>query len=159
MPVESMPSDHDPDPLLERRVHEALRSLPPRRAPEGLAQRVLETLAQRAAQGTALPWWRRQVTHWPIGARLLFALVAAALILVSLAGSARLRRLTAPVAPALSWSHHAAALWNSVHALLAAVLNALPMQWLEVAAVLAIGTYLFLFGVGAAAYRLLYLER
>ena len=153
-----MGAEHDPESQLERQVHTLLRSLPPRRAPEGLTARVLEELARRAA----LPWWRRQVTQWPFVARLSFALVALALIVLSLegsVGSVGLPRLAAPAAPALSWSHHAFALWNALLAPLTALLHSLPTLWLEAAAALAACAYLFLFGVGAAAYRLLYLER
>jgi hypothetical protein len=150
-----MGAEHDPESLLERQMHAMLRSLPPRPAPEGLTARVLEELSRRAA----LPWWRRQVTQWPMPARLSFALVAAALVLLSLAGSASLQDLAAPAAPALSWSHHLMALWSALLAPLTALLRSLPPLWLEIAAALAACAYLFLFGVGAAAYRLLYLER
>jgi hypothetical protein len=148
-----MPAERDTEGALERQVGELLRSLPPRAAPEHLAARVLEQLAQRAA----MPWWRRQVTQWPTSARLSFALLAAALMLLSLAGSASLPRVSA--APVLSWGQHVLSLFNVLPRLLAALVGLLPMAWLQAFLVVAVVAYLFLFGVGAAAYRLLYLER
>lgn len=153
-----MQTDRDADRSLERAMHGMLRSLPPRRAPQELASRVFAELERRAA----MPWWRRQVMHWPRSARLIFALVAASLVLVSLAGSARL----ASLAPAASLgslqairSQPLMVFWHTLAALPTAVLNALPTQWLAIAAVLAAATYVLLIGVGAAAWRLLYLQR
>ncbi|HEX4051231.1 MAG TPA: hypothetical protein VHY19_10160 [Steroidobacteraceae bacterium] len=150
-----MGTERDPDNALERQVHELLRALPPRRAPEHLATRVLEQLAQRAA----MPWWRRQVMQWPTLARLSFALLAAALMLLSLAGSSRLPHFANATAPVLSWGHHMLAQLSVLPRLLTALVGLLPMAWLQAFLVLAVFAYLFLFGVGAAAYRLLYLER
>jgi hypothetical protein len=150
-----MSTERDPDSALERQVHELLRSLPSRRAPGHLATRVLEQLAQRAA----LPWWRRQVMQWPTLARLSFALLAAALMLLSLAGRASLPRLAHATAALLSWGHHVLAQLSVLPRLLTALVGLLPMAWLEAFLVLAGVAYLILFGVSAAAYRLLYLER
>src|SRR5579871_2929496 len=107
----------------------------------------------------ALPWWRRAVPQWPTAARLLFAVVAAALVSLSLQGSASMSRLTAPAASALSWAQHALSLLRTVPRLLSALLGALPMAWVQAALLIAVIAYLFLFGIGTAAYRLLYLER
>ncbi|HTT04545.1 MAG TPA: hypothetical protein VMF64_04600 [Steroidobacteraceae bacterium] len=150
-----MSVEREPDSGLERQVHTLLRSLPARHAPEHLMARVLEQIEQRAA----LPWWRRQVMHWPLIARLSFALLAVAcLMLLSLAGRAGLPRLASPTAPMLAWGHHVLALLGVVPRLVTALLGALPMVWLQAILVIGLLAYLFLFGVGAAAYRLLYLE-
>jgi hypothetical protein len=148
-------AERNSDSALERQVNEVLRSLPPRPAPEHLMTRVLEQLEQRAA----MPWWRRQVVQWPTGARLSFALLAAGLMLLSLAGSAGLPRVTHATAPVLSWGHHMLALLSGLLRLLTTLVGLLPMAWLQAFLVLAVFAYLILFGVGAAAYRLLYLDR
>lgn len=150
-----MSAERDPDSVLERQVRDVLHSLPLRAAPESLMTRVLEQIEQRAA----LPWWRRQVMQWPTAARLSFALLAAALMLLSLAGSASLLRFGNPAAPVLSWGHHVLALLSIVPRFLTALLGLLPVAWLQGFLVVAALAYLFLFGVGAAAYRLLYMER
>lgn len=151
-----MSVEREPDSGLERQVHALLRSLPARRAPEQLMARVREQLEQRAA----MPWWRRQVTQWPMAARVSFALLAAvSLILLSLAGRASQPHLATPTASMLAWGHHLQAQLSVVPRLLTALLGALPMAWLQAFLLIAVLAYLFLFGVGAAAYRLLYLER
>lgn len=150
-----MSTEHDSERQLEQQVQRLLRSLPPRRAPEALAARVLEQLAQRAA----VPWWRRQVSQWPALARVLFALVGLTLMLASLAGSTRLPRLPGVANPLLSWPHPLAAPWRIFPELVSTLLHALPTAWLQAAAMLALLAYLFVLGFGTAAYRLLYLER
>lgn len=147
--------ERDTDDSLERQVHEVLRSLPPRRAPEQLVARVLEQLEQRAA----MPWWRRQVTQWPALPRLSFALLAAALMLLSLAGSGSLPRFSSVTAPVLSWGQHLLAPLSVLPRLLTELVGLLPMVWVQALLVVAVFAYLFLFGVGAAAYRLLILSR
>jgi hypothetical protein len=151
-------SERAADASLERQLHGMLGSLPLRRASPALLAQVLAELERRVAR----PWWRRQVMQWPRVARLAFALLAAALALASLAGSARLASL-ASSPPLGAWqglrSQPLVLFWHTLAALPAVLLRALPLQWLQVAAVLAAATYGLLIGVGAAAWRLLYLQR
>lgn len=65
------------DPKLESLVHEELRKLPPLKAPDTLAPRVLAAIKQRAAR----PWWQQDWGQWPFAAKIL--LVALALLLVA----------------------------------------------------------------------------
>lgn len=65
------------DPKLESLVHAELRKLPPLKAPDTLAPRVLASIRQRAAR----PWWQRDWEQWPFAARVL--LVALSLSLVT----------------------------------------------------------------------------
>jgi hypothetical protein len=95
--------------------------------------------------------------QWPTPARLSFALLAAALMLLSLAGSASLPHLSA--APVLSWGQHVLAPLGVLSRLAVALVGLVPMAWLQALLVLAVVAYLFLVGVGAAAYRLLFLPR
>src|SRR6185312_16273601 len=133
-----MSAERDSDSALARQVQELLGTLPLRPAPGRLAARVLEQLGRR----TAAPWWRRQVMQWPMGARLSFGLLGAALMLLSLAGSASLLRLAHPTAlahpvlahsatPVLAWGHQVLLLVGIVPRLLTALLGLVPVVWLQ----------------------------
>lgn len=76
----------DPDPQLERLVHEALRALPPRRAPATLAPRVLAAIAARQR----VPWYRRAWPDWPRACQAAFFAFAAAVVGALYAGAWRL---------------------------------------------------------------------
>lgn len=65
----------------EQAIHQALRSLPDRKAPVSLELRVLAEIQRRAA----LPWWRRSWTYWPAPIRWLFLVVSATLSAGSIA--------------------------------------------------------------------------
>jgi len=146
---------------LETEVSRALREVPLRRAPSSLESRVIAEIIRREA----LPWWRQSFTRWPRPARAVFAVacgsLAAALLMASwpfapggaLAGAgARSARLWLP------WARSALTLVDVARELDAALVRAIPLDWLY--GVLAAGTLLYaaLFGLGAAAYRTLYLN-
>ncbi len=71
----------NPDPL-ETKIHEALRSLPPRRAPLSLEARVQAEIARRAA----LPWWKKSWSYWPGLVRGMFLVLSAAICAGTIAG-------------------------------------------------------------------------
>ena len=73
------PTPNNPENL-ERLIHQALRDLPPRRAPHSLEQRVLAELQRRLA----LPWWRKSFAHWPVLARAGFIMLSAGLVKLAL---------------------------------------------------------------------------
>lgn len=154
-----MSSERDPQSALEHQVNELLRSLPLRRAPEHLSARVLEQLARRAAA----PWWRRSFWHWPWLMRSVFLAACLVLIGISLLGTAGVPAHVPALAGALGgmqlhapgWVGHLAAGPHAALALLSALVRALPAAWLEAIAVIAGAAYVLLFGLGAAAYRLL----
>jgi hypothetical protein len=150
----------DPQSELERQVHLVLRSLPQRRAPEQLTARVLEELARRAA----LPWWRRSFRHWPWLMRSVFLAVCLGLIGASVLGVAGVSAHVPGLAGAVRGAaqlHVAGGIGQiatALHAALAslsALVRALPATWLEAIALIAGAAYVLLFGLGAAAYRLL----
>lgn len=62
------------EPNEDATLHEVLRQLPPLKAPDSLAPRVMQAIAMRQAR---LAWWRQPAQDWPLPAR-------AALIVVSL---------------------------------------------------------------------------
>ncbi len=143
---------------LEQVVHQALAGLPPRRAPSTLESRVTNELARRAQ----LPWWRASFANWPAAARVIFILVCAALVAASILGgvSAYLgdRSFDEASALLLSWAHPFLTVVSSAGGLLTLLVRVIPPAWLY--GTLGLGAFLYvtLFGLGAAAYRTLYLR-
>jgi hypothetical protein len=143
---------------LEQVLHRALRGLPPRRAPNTLESRVAKELARRAA----MPWWSASFANWPVGARVMFVLVCAVLVAATILGgvSAYLgdRSFDEVSAVLLSWAHPFLTVVSSAGGLLSLLVRVIPPVWLY--GILGVGTVLYvtLFGLGAAAYRTLYLR-
>lgn len=142
---------------LEQVLHQALSGLPPRRAPGTLESRVGNELARRAM----LPWWRASFATWPVTARVMFILVCAVLVAASILGgvSAYLGDHSFDEASALllSWAHPFLTVVSSAGGLLALLLHVIPPLWLYGTLGVGIFLYVTLFGLGAAAYRTLYL--
>jgi hypothetical protein len=142
---------------LEQVVHRTLSGLPPRRAPGTLESRVANELARRAQ----LPWWRASFANWPVGARVMFVLVCAVLVAVTILGgvSAYLgdRSFDEASAVLLSWAHPFLTVLSSAGGLLALLVRVIPPLWLYGTLGVGIFLYVTLFGLGAAAYRTLYL--
>jgi len=147
---------HDPEKL-ERLIHRTLRSLPDLRAPHTLEARVLAAVAARAA----LPWWRQPFPAWPFAARAIFVLlsatVATGLVWLGMSGGlpdvAQLwARISAPFG-------ELSALAASVANFTEIVTRAIPPLWLYGGIALVATLYTTLFGLGAAAYRTLYVQR
>jgi hypothetical protein len=143
---------------LEQVLHQALAGLPPRRAPGTLESRVANELARRAQ----LPWWRASFANWPVAARVMFVLVCAVLVAVTILGgvSAYLgdRSFEEATAVLLSWARPFLTRVSSAGGLVALLLHVIPPLWLY--GTLGVGTFLYvtLFGLGAAVYRTLYLR-
>ena len=128
------------DPNLDLALHEELRSLPNRRAPETLVPRVLAALRDRKAA----PWWRQPWLAWPHGWQAVSA--AALFALLGLAWWAE------PMAmdQARSSLEPVSARWNALAALghtLGGIFRLFPagpgLEWAAVAV-------LYLLGVGLA---------
>jgi hypothetical protein len=146
------------DEALERLLDRTLRELPGRRAPLTLETRVFEELSRRAA----LPWFRRSFSHWPLAARAVFLLICAALIRLAFLGgttaAAGVHTLQESGALSLSWARQAAVLMGSASNLAASLAHAVPPAWLYGGVAVGALLYAFLFGLGAAVYRTLYLQ-
>jgi hypothetical protein len=142
-------NDRD-DEKLERLIEGAFSGLPPRRAPDTLQRRVLDEIAQRAAA----PWWRRGFAQWPAAARTGFVIVCLVLAGLSLTGGLTQQLGT----QTLSWAQPFLGLMTFIGgvATLAASLVPPPVIYLA----LSVGALLYalLFGLGAFAYRTLYLQ-
>jgi hypothetical protein len=153
------PSDRDAQ--LERWVQRTLQDLPARPAPRSLEARVLAEIAQRAAQ----PWWRKSFVHWPVAARAVFLLAMVAVVKAvlmaavwSLAGfdTAEFRAATAQ--PSL-WIEHSIAIFNAATGFVEIMLRNIPPLWIYGTLAFLAAMYAALFGLGAAAYRMIQDQR
>ena len=148
---------HEAEQKLEQALTQALGGLPLRRAPGTLEARVVGELQRRAA----LPWWRVSFANWPVGARIAFVLICAALVAATILGGASAylggNSWNEAFALVLSWIHPFLAVMSSVGGLAALLLRVIPPLWLYGGLGLGILLYVMLFGLGAAAYRTLYL--
>ena len=139
----------DPEEPLERQCDRKLRELPMRHAPVTLETRVLGELRRRAA----LPWWHRSFAHWPLLARAAFLVICGASIRLALLGS------TTAVAGvhSLSWPRQIGMLTASGANFATLLARTAPPTWLYAGIAVGAVLYAALFGLGAAAYRTLYL--
>lgn len=140
---------------LERLLGDTMRGLAAKPAPHTLESRVLGELARRAAQ----PWWRRSFGHWPAFARVGWMTACGVLIGITLLGGPWTAVLNSVQGAATgSWIRQAAAMTGTVGNLAASFADAVPAAWLLPGLAAIALLYAFLFGLGAAAYRLLYLQ-
>ena len=152
-----MNSSPDHEKNLERFVHQALRELPPHRAPRSLESRVFAALARRAA----LPWWKQDFVHWPAAARGAFLVSTAALAaaLVWVLGGLNVAPATEAISANLTWIDSLRAIAGSVGNLAAIVFRSVSPAWFYGGAIAIVSLYATLFGLGTAAYRTLYANR
>ncbi len=147
----------DPDPL-EKKIHEALRALPHRRAPASIEARVLAEIARR----DALPWWKRSWSYWPAAVRWLFLVVSAALCGTAIAGGMAFFQggfRSALGTVAIGPMQVASELVASGHALLVAfhqMVALVPAPWFYGVIGGIVFLYLVFFAVGAGVYRLVW---
>jgi hypothetical protein len=143
---------------VERAVDQALKGLPLRRAPSTLESLVIHELQRRAA----LPWWRVSFAHWPAAPRVAFVILCIALVAATIVGGvsaiAGVRSLDEIAALVLSWAHPFLAVLSSAGGVTALLVHIIPPLWLYGGMALGIVLYVALFGLGAAAYRTLYLK-
>jgi hypothetical protein len=146
----------DIDEKLERLLQQELRALPLRRAPSSLESRVFGELARRAA----LPWWQRSFANWPTGPRVVFVILCVALIGATFLGGVSavvgVRSLNEVGALLLSWLQPALVLMASAGGLAALLVRLIPPLWIYGGLAVGAMLYVMLFGLGAAAYRMLY---
>jgi hypothetical protein len=144
-------------PKLERAVHQALRELPLRSAPRTLESRVLAELERRAA----LPWWQKGFAYWPMGARLGFVAVSSAVAIAALwVGAWAMAgfdgaQVHAALAPQFAWVETIATVFRALAGSAQILVRNIPPLWLYGGLAVLAAAYAALFGLGAAAYRLL----
>lgn len=146
---------------LEQQIHQTLRTLPPRRAPASLEGRVLAAIAQREAR----PWWQKQFAHWPVGVRLGFLVLATAVAVgavglsIPAASGVGLEALSSRVQPLIDTLASLRVALTAVGEVAGALLPDLSTPWLYAIGAAFVALYLTLFGLGATAYRLLWVSR
>jgi hypothetical protein len=156
--VERMNKHGKSEQELERAVSAVLQGLPACRAPGTLEARVLNELQRRAAR----PWWQVSFGHWPAAPRVAFVVICFALVAATILGGVSVlggvRSLNEVAALVLSWLHPLLAVVSSAGGVTALLMRVIPPLWLYGGMALGIGLYVALFGLGAAAYRTLYLR-
>ncbi|MBI5693217.1 MAG: hypothetical protein HZC55_24330 [Verrucomicrobia bacterium] len=142
---------------LERLVHRALHELPARRAPRSLEQRVLAEISRRVD----LPWWRQSFVHWPWPARGAFLLASFALVAMVILGAAAGvggidgSALQVVFAQPIAWWESGRAVFDALNGFVGIMLRNIPPIWLYGGLAFIAAVYAMLFGLGAAAYRVL----
>jgi hypothetical protein len=145
----------EPQQRLERLLERTLRELPLRQAPPTLESRVLGELQRRAA----LPWWRRSFAHWPPAARAAFVVMGAGLVKLAFLGGAWTAAGMGSLhdsAAAMPWAHQAVAIVGAAGGFVISLVRAVPPDWIQDGLVVSAVLYAALFGLGIAAYRMLY---
>lgn len=146
---------------LEKIIHQALRSLPARRAPHTLESRVLAAIEARAA----LPWWHQSYAQWPLAARCVFLVVSAALAKVALmaavwiVGDFDTPAFVNAFATPFGWIEQLNAAFTGLGNFFALIMRNVPATWLYGSLACLGLLYAALFGLGATAYRTLFSSR
>lgn len=147
----------DNNKKLEAFVHQTLRSVPARRAPSALEQRVMAEIARRAA----LPWWQKSFAHWPAPARLSFLGVSAAFASLVVMAGIEVMRFGSGIGIGNGLNRLAALKTNLLAAgnVITGLFPAHTTYWVVgIGAVVAL-TYTLILAAGATAYRLLWKTR
>jgi hypothetical protein len=143
---------------LEKFVHQQLRGLPARRAPNSLESRVLAAIEQQAV----IPWYHKSWSYWPTAIRTAFVVLATAVtgaVVAAFYSGFNEVNTSAVVAQAgerLSFFtklYHVATWIAGVSSQLVATI---PPLWLYGGLATIAVLYATFFGLGAAAYRTLY---
>lgn len=151
---------HSPEDL-EKFIHQTLRSLPARRAPLSLESRVHAALEARAA----LPWWKQSFAQWPMAARVAFFIASAGIaklaIMAVVWGMAGFdsAEFTNAFSTQVSWIQSVSAVFAGIGNFFGTLYRSIPPLWLYGGLALVATLYTALFGLGAAAYRMLYANR
>ncbi len=150
-------TQQDHDERLDELLGRAVRDLPLRRAPAELEARVLGELGRRAA-----PWWSRSLAHWPLPARCGLLALCCALVALTLWEhrwvAAGVQQLIDAGTASFAWLNPLLSAIAFTAATTSVVERAIPMNWLYLALTLGATLYATLFGLGAAAYRTLYIQ-
>jgi hypothetical protein len=151
------PDSEDPGAVLERLIARALDEQPLHPAPHTLEEQVLSRIEHRAR----MPWPGHRFTEWRLPARMGFlftACLAAALVLLAWSSLAT-RLATTRAAPVVVTSatglRTAAGAFADFGELTMQLYRAIPRDWLYGGLLVTSALYLILFGLAAAAYRVL----
>ncbi|MBL9211948.1 MAG: hypothetical protein JNL92_15930 [Opitutaceae bacterium] len=146
----------DHDDKLEQFVQRAVRDLPPRRAPRSLEARVRAEIERRAGR----PWWARSFAHWPAAARAGFVLLSLAFVgLFVVSGMWITPGLGGWLPAAAGWIESGLTVLRALGSCLDIVERNIPPLWRYGGLAVVAALYFTLFGLGAAAYRVLQNQR
>jgi hypothetical protein len=134
---------------LAKAIDSLLRQQPLRPAPESLQARVMASIQQQHG-----PTVRAGFVHWPLAARIVFVALSAVMIKLAIDVS---MFLVQSIAVSVSMPKPPLAVRLAEALLL--VSKHLPTLWLYGGTAVLIVVYGSLFGVSAAAYRTLYVQR
>lgn len=145
---------------IEQRLHQALRGLPARRAPSSLEQRVLAAIAERQAR----PWWHQSYAYWPTPVRVAFFVLSAALAAVVIGAASTIlpgfgATAGQPVEATLGWFAQLRATGATLVDVGGRLLPSVSLSWIYIGVAVITALYATLFGLGAAAYRVLWQSR
>ena len=146
---------------LEKMVHAALRSLPDRRAPASLEARVLAAVEAR----TAIPWWHKSWSYWPQWVRAVFLVFCAGLAGLLVYTGVYIQtgfdtaQTSGTLAPMLAFANRVLGIGRGLADFVMLVARHVPSLWIYGAIAFVAGLYAMLFGLGAAAYRTLWVHR
>jgi hypothetical protein len=151
---------HD-EAKLERLVHQTLRDLPNRRAPHSLEARVRAEIARRAA----LPWWRQSFLHWPMAARIGFIIASAGIVKLVLFAAVWVmagfdgERFRDAFSTQFAWMDSVLTVLRAGGEFFDIVARNIPPLWVYGGFAFVALMYVTFFGLGAAVYRALYVNR
>lgn len=146
---------------LEKLIHQTLRSLPARRAPHSLESRVRAAIEARSAQ----PWWKQSFAQWPMAARVAFFIGSAGLAKLAIMavvwamGGFESTQFVNAFSTQFAWLQAITATFAGIGNFFATVYRSIPPLWLYGGLAVVATLYTALFGLGAAAYRMLYANR
>ena len=146
---------------LEKFIHQTLRSLPARRAPLSLESRVRAALQARAA----LPWWKQSFASWPVAARVAFVIATAGIAKLALMGAVWAMggfdggELVNSFSTQFAWIQTVSNVVAGIGNFFGTLYRSIPPLWLYGGLAFIGVMYATLFGLGAAAYRLLFAQR
>ena len=153
-PRQSAPDERQ----LEQFIGSVLRQQPLRQAPATLESRVLRELELRGTKA----WWQLGFSRWPWAARALCVPVGAILVWLSFLSTARLLSLwqaiqvSAPASAAQSGVRWFETLGQALQTIGNLVTHAVPQWLIYGGAGAALLMYAAFFGLGAAAFRTLF---
>lgn len=146
---------------LEKFIHQTLRSLPARRAPLSLESRVRAAIAARAAQ----PWWKQSFAAWPMAARVAFVIGSAGIAKLAIMavvwgmGGFESAQFVNSFSTQFAWLQNAANVVEGIGNFCNTLYRSIPPLYLYGGLAFIGVMYAALFGLGTAAYRLLYANR
>lgn len=143
---------------LEQFIHQQLRGLPARKAPRTLEARVMASLERNAS----IPWYHKSWSYWPAAVRGVFlafatgaagvAVTAFYLMTVGVDAGA----VGTEVRSYFEWATRLVSVGAWIVDFINYIISSIPTLWLYSGLATIVALYVAFFGLGAAAYRMLY---